>query len=219
MSNVNVKALIWILVALDALCIIAIHFVKQNPDITFYYVLSTVSTVVSIDTMLTTIFIFWLWKWTKLKGWLVYVPNLNGTWVGSILSTWINPNTGEKPDAIPTMLTIRQNLLNTSCVMMTAEMKSHSECCCFKLDKDQQQKFLYYTYMSVPKQTVKERSPYHYGTMKFSIMEGQKLKLEGDYWTDRKTTGSIEVYYMQKELLECLPEDMLKHPVSDSFNS
>ena len=45
---------------------------------------------------------------------------------------------------------------------------------------------------------MKERSPQHCGTMVFDIVEKPKLKLRGEYWTGRKTTGQIEMNYWKK---------------------
>lgn len=173
-----------------------------------------ISKVVSTELFIVYLFSQFCWKWKMFKGWLVLFPDLNGTWKGEIQSTWKNPKTNERPDPIPAILTIKQSFFNISCVMRTAEMTSHSVLSDFKLDKDNQIKRLIYTYDSNPLQTVKDRSPQHCGTMIFNIIEKPQLKLDGEYWTGRKTTGNIQMEHWKKELLDYYPKELGSHPVS-----
>ena len=73
---------------------------------------------------------------------------------------------------------------------------------------------LVYSYISNPIQTVKERSPQHYGTIAFDIIEKPERKLIGEYWADRKTTGQVELTYWKKIKLEQYPKLLGRHPVS-----
>ena len=157
-----------------------------------------------------------MWKCKLFKGWLVPFPNLNGTWKGQIHSTWIDPNTNQRPNPIPAIVTIHQSFINISCAMRTAEMNSISIVSDFYLDKENQIKKLYYTYDSNPLLTVRERSPQHSGTMSFRIIEKPKFYLTGEYWTGRKTTGEITVEFWKKEKLNYYPDELGSHPVSEA---
>ena len=99
--------------------------------------------------------------------------------------------------------------------MRTAEMTSRSLVSDFMLDKENQIKRLYYVYESNPIQTVRERSPQHYGSIHFDIIENPQKKLIGEYWTGRKTTGQIEMEFWKNELINEYPNEVGTHPVSD----
>lgn len=175
--------------------------------------LKPIPKVGSIIFIITIIFSKWLWKWKLFYDWLVPFPNLNGTFRGHINSTWVNPETGERPAPIPCILTIKQSFLKISCIMRTDEMTSYSFNEDFILDKDKQLKQLCYSYDSNPKSNVRDRSPKHSGTIKFSIVD-KPLGLGGEYWTERKTTGDINLKFWKKTQLDKYPAKIGRHPVS-----
>ena len=170
--------------------------------------------VASIDILLASAFIKWGWRWNKFQGWLVPFPNINGTWQGYIQTTWKDPKTGERPGPIPTILTIKQTFTIVSCLMKTGEMISHSYAEGFRIESDQQIKQLAYSYTSRPIPSVIERSAPHEGTILFNIIGTPVSKLEGQYWTSRKTTGEISLVFREASLLDEIPEDLGKHPMS-----
>lgn len=52
--------------------------------------------------------------------------------------------------------------------------------------------------------------------MSFEIIrENKKIKLAGGYWTGRKTTGTIEMHFWQKDRIDAFPKEMRTHPVSE----
>lgn len=172
--------------------------------------------VATIDLMLFAAFTKWGWKFKIFQGWLVPFPDLNGTWQGSIQTTWTNPETGERPGPIPTILSIKQSFGKISCVMRTGEMTSYGYAEGFKLDKDQQIRQLAYSYTSKPIPTATERSRPHEGTMVFDVIGKPVSKMKGPYWTDRKTTGEINLTFRGKKLLDDIPEDLEPHLVSSA---
>jgi len=191
-----------------------VKFQKIEP-LDFIAVIKLIPKVVLIDLLLVAVFSSYFWRWNIFHGWLVPFPNLNGTWKGSIQTTWIDPVSNERPAPIPTILTIKQSFFKISCVMRTAEMTSRSIIADFVLDTNNQVKKLSYTYDSNPIATVKERSPQHLGTMIFDIIEKPKRKIEGEYWTGRKTTGHIEMTFWKKVKLDHYPKKLGTHPVSE----
>jgi SMODS-associating 2TM, beta-strand rich effector domain len=185
----------------------------------FFNYLKIVPTVVTIDAVLGFIFIKYLWGIRIFRGWLVPFPNLNGSYKGTIQTTWTDPITNERPTAIPATLTINQSFFRISCVMRTKEMTSHSFLGDFILDSDEQVNKLAYSYSSEPIQMVIERSPQHLGTMIFEIEEQPKIKLVGQYWTGRKTTGTIEMKFWKQAKITTFPSDFGDHPVSAARNN
>lgn len=100
--------------------------------------------------------------------------------------------------------------------MRTAEMESHSYLEGFCIDKDNQVRRLCYSYTSKPKTTLRDRSTPHDGTMLFNIIGKFDIKLKGEYWTERKTTGTASLTFRTKTLLEELPADTPSHPMSET---
>lgn len=215
MKNINLKYALFAIIGVSIVVFFGLTFVFKIDEITFIKTIKLLPKVVTIDLILIAIFSSFLWKLRIFKGWLVPFPNLNGTWKGTIQTTWVDPKTNERPAPIPAILTIKQSFFKISCVMRTGEMTSRSIISDFVLDKDNQMKRLIYSYDSNPIQTVKERSPQHCGTMVFDIVEEKKKKLIGEYWTWRKTTGNIEMAYWKKEKLEIYPNELGTHPVSE----
>ena len=136
------------------------------------------------------LFAWYGWRWRVFHPWLVPFPDLNGTWQGSIQTTWKNPETGKTPGPIPAILTIKQSFIRISCVMRTAEMASGSFLADFWLDGDEQIRKLGYSYVSTPLPSVAHRSKPHYGTTVFEIYERPeapaKATDEGERFSERR---------------------------------
>jgi hypothetical protein len=151
-------------------------------------------TVFTIDMILVGFFVKWIWKWKILQGWLVPFPDLNGTWQGKIKSLWKSPETGRSPDAVDVILIIKQTFLNISCSIKTAESESVSYSASFLIHGETGQKQLVYSYFNKPKPSVRKRSMPHDGTARLNILtHGERIKLEGEYWTSRETIGEIDL--------------------------
>ena len=216
MKNVKIKTSLWILLAFSFLVFYVIYYAQGSPNFNLKTIFQILATVISIDLIFCWIFAYFLWRLPIFKNWLVPFPDLNGTWKGEIPTTWMDPKTGERPGPIPAILTIKQSFLHISCVMRTAEMTSRSLTSSFVLDTENQLERLVYTYDSHPKETVRERSPQHCGTIDFEIVrENKTIKLVGGYWTGRKTTGTIEMHFWKKERIDAFPQEIGTHPVSE----
>ena len=146
-------------------------------------------TVLTIDMFLFWIFAKWGWKWTFLQGWLVPFPDLNGIWKGKIKSLWKN---SDKTEEIITTLTIKQTFLNIHCGVKTMESESESYSASFIVNPETGKKQLVYSYYNKPKPSVRDGSIPHDGTVLLNIIvDNAKVKLEGEYWTSRKSIGEI----------------------------
>ena len=213
MKHLNEKHYIWILIGFSILIYLVILFLFPIVEKTRLNYLKPVPTVVTIDLILVYLFSNFIWKWNFLYSWLVPFPNLNGTWKGVITSTWVDPKTNKRLNPIPVILTIKQTFLSISCVMRTPEMESRSFIGSFRIDSDNQLLQLVYSYTSVPTQIVANRSTQHFGTIIFNIINGEIQELRGEYWTDRKTTGTIELFWTNK-MLDKYPGDIEEHPMN-----
>lgn len=213
MKNLNIKPFIYILVGFSGLIWFGLAILSGLDMDNFVDFMRPIPKVVTADTLLITFFMKWGWRWKIFQGWLVPFPDLNGTWLGQIQTTWKDAD-GNTPGPIPTILTIKQSFARLSCVMRTGEMESHSYIEGFCIDKEAQIRRLSYSYTSRPKSSLRNRSTPHDGTILFNILGNSVIKLEGEYWTQRQTTGAVELKYYSKELLDELPKDVPSHPVS-----
>ena len=181
MQNIATKSFIYILIGVSAIVwfgLAVMNGLNLSKATDFF---SLVPKVVTVDLFLLAVFSKWGWKLTLFQGLLVPVPDLNGTWMGHIYSDWVNPETGEKPQPIPVMLTVKQSFLNISCLMHTGEMISSSYSEGFAINSDRQLKQLAYSYTSRPRIALSERSTPHDGTAVFQIIEKPQKKLVGRY--------------------------------------
>ncbi len=214
LKNINIKLYVWILLVFSFVLWLLVAGIKGIEWSNILDHIKIIPWIVTGDTILIGWFIKWGWRIKCLKGWLVLIPDLNGTWEGIIQTNWENPEIGEIPGPIPAILTIKQTFAHISCIMRTAEMTSYSFAEEVKLDKDRQIKQLVYTYSSKPLLSVADRSAPHDGTITFDIIDDPVQKLKGQYWTARKSTGEITLTFREEKLLDEMPDGLGDHPLS-----
>lgn len=146
---------------------------------------SIVSTGISATAIITVLFVSWAWKWRIFRGWLVPIPNLNGKWEGKIIYKEDGEDKSRKVS-----VQIKQTFLHIVVYFFSKESKSLSFCGSFDIDEKRGIRQLVYSYQNDPNSIVRERSAVHYGTTKL-IISPDNRELEGEYWTSRKTIGTI----------------------------
>lgn len=192
MKRINIKNGVFASVLLVIFLTFTICLVLSE-EITYWTILMRLPTAITIYGLAFIIFAEWLWKYPIFKEWLVLIPNLSGEWTGKLNATYEDPETGKKTSSKGINATIKQDLFHISIIMRTKEMKSTSFVAAFDIDKNQNRKRMCYSYTSRPKPEYREKSPMHDGTALLEIMENPPSKLNGEYWTTRKTTGTIEL--------------------------
>ena len=212
MRNLNLKPFLFVLIGFSGFIWFIVAMLSDLDMRSFFQFMWPIPKVVTADLILIGFFMKWGWRWKFLQGWLVPFPNLNGTWQGTLQTNWKDKD-GSTPGPIPVILTIEQSFGHLSCVMRTAEMESHSYLEGFCIDKDAQIRRLCYSYTSKPKAAIRDRSTPHDGTILFNIIGNPICKLEGEYWTQRQTTGSVALTFHTAELLDEPPADLLAHPM------
>jgi hypothetical protein len=158
--------------------------------------------VVGVYATLVVVFMKWAWRWRIWQRWLVRIPNLQGTWRGTIRTTWKDPNTGQTPPPIPVTLVIRQTLLTLSCSMFTAESDSYSTAAQINEDDDSGVLRLSYNYLNRPRAGVRERSEIHDGAAILKVVLSPSKELEGEYFTSRCSTGDIAARFHSHQLAQ-----------------
>ena len=189
MVKINIKYFMWLICMFALLIYFCIYFAfgHNNEPYSLSAFLGDCSKVVMIMTLLSSLFISFAWKWRIFRGWLISIPDISGKWEGKLISTYINP-----PMEIPTTVYIKQTFFHTIVKIQTGESSSISKCASFDIDSVRGVKHLYYSYVNKPKAEVRNRSEIHYGTTLLEISEDNQ-SMTGEYWTSRKTTGSIDL--------------------------
>lgn len=199
MNAIKWKPALYLILVIAAV-ISTIKWMLGDKEFSIKFVTDCIGTSVTVITLLTGLFCSTFWKFKCFRKWLVLIPNLNGAWQGTIASNWIDPETKQKKEIIPTTLIIKQSLFKTSCLLKTEESTSRSIVANFFIDEDDQICRLIYTYQNDSKSTVRDRSPIHYGTTSLEIVEEHNtIMLHGDYWTSRGTSGMLSFNSKDKE--------------------
>ena len=138
-------------------------------------------------------------SWRYVWAWLPWIgrktfPDLTGTWKGNLVSTWINPKTGKAVPPIPTTIWVRQGIFITSIKLRTGESASYSTRCFLEADHEAGRFRFWYSYDNTPKAEYRYRSARHEGVAWLELdIDEDPNHLVGCYYTDRKTSGDIDV--------------------------
>jgi hypothetical protein len=202
MKNIKSEAILWIqLVSFVVIWAAILYFtgtdlainweaVKKLPDVVTVYVIFSI------------VFAKWLWRLRIFKGWLVPFPNLQGTWIGNIESTWKDPTTGERIPAVRAILVIKQTFTSISCTLFSQESESFSTVAQITLDEETDAAYLNYNYSNRPKATIRERSAPHDGAARLRVVSNPERVLVGEFWTSRCTSGAMTFKFTTEGLLE-----------------
>jgi len=203
MKNIRDELIIWVqFVTFIVIWVGILHFTKTPLQINVE-TLKKLPDVVTVYMILYFAFGRWGWRLPIFQGWLVPFPDLTGTWEGTLTTTWENPEIGETPSPINVRLVVRHHFNRISCVLYTAESMSWSTAAMLHTNDDAIKR-LSYTYINLPKASVRDRSSISNGAVVFRIFEGKSRRLEGQYWTDRKTTGDMALTFKQRSTKETL---------------
>ena len=215
MSNtLNLKVLVGLVVALFAISLFCLNYfdVYDLEDTSGFF--RAYSAALSVTTSALALLVWKGWKIPWFKGWLVMVPNLNGTWEGALQSDWINPETNERIGPITSVLVVKQTLFGMSCVVRTGEMTSYSISAGIERDRNSHIEKLVYTYRSEPKPGASERSAIHHGTSVLEFGTSPGWSLSGRYFTERNTTGELEFTFRNRRTNTQLTSQERIHPMS-----
>ncbi len=156
--------------------------------------------VVGAITLFVTLFNKYAWSWPIFQGWYVNRPDLRGTWRVELKSNWISPETNEPIPPIAAYAVIRQTLTSLSFRLMTKE--SRSKLIAHSIEKEDDGIFrLAAIYRNEPKIELQgDRSEIHHGSLSLEIHGTPVSLMEGHYWTDRGTKGTMKLTGRKNEL-------------------
>lgn len=189
MIKYNLRTYAYAIIGLAFVTYAIIFIIRQDlSSIDFKLAIKDISFAITINLIIWIVFIKWLWKWKFFHGWLVPFPNLNGEWEGEIISNWKGAQ-----NPTPTKISIKQTFLHITVKMKTGESESVSNATSFDIDKDKDVSRLFYSYMNIPKPSVRDRSQMHYGTTLLNFEGYPVSEMKGEYWTSRESTGEIRL--------------------------
>lgn len=153
--------------------------------------LGHLTTVVPVLLVFLGAFDNWLWKAPWLNGWFTNRPVLCGTWEVSLQTEWVDPKTGTTPGPITCYMAVRQTFSSLSMRLMTPE--SASWLIAHNIVRSNDGMFqVAGVYMNKPNLPLRgERSEIHYGAILLDVQGQPPTALEGHYWTDRHTRGTM----------------------------
>lgn len=170
--------------------------------------------VVGAITLCITLFNQYAWSWKIFQGWYVKRPDLRGTWELELKSNWINPETKSPIPPIHAYASIRQTLTSLSIRVMTKESKS--KLIAHSIEEEDDGIFrLAAIYRNEPKIELQgDRSEIHHGSFSIETHGSPVDLMEGHYWTDRGTKGSMTFSNRRKEILDTYEQASTEYNIS-----
>tara|TARA_B110000503_G_C7028182_1_gene362796 strand:+ start:79 stop:714 length:636 start_codon:yes stop_codon:yes gene_type:complete len=151
------------------------------------------SLVVGIVGLIVGVFVKTAWAWPIFRGWYVRRPDLRGTWEVTLESNWINPETKKGVPPIEGYISVRQTLTGLSLRLMTKESRSRLVAHSIELEDDGIYR-ISAIYRNEPRVELQgDRSEIHYGSLLLEIYGTPPVSMEGHYWTDRGTRGTMKI--------------------------
>ncbi len=143
----------------------------------------------------------WVWSW-RAVAWMVRVPDLRGTWTGTLASSWKDPATSTPIAPIPVVVVVRQSFSTISVRMFTRESESMTETATLLQESDGRH-VLAAVYGNEPGLLLQHRSRAHHGAFRLRLAGADTFqRLAGSYWTDRLTHGEIDLSFTSRQRAE-----------------
>lgn len=147
----------------------------------------------AVSTLVTATLLFdkYAWRWPWLQAFLSKRPDLQGTWRARLVSNFVVPESGATIAPIMGYIVIRQTFSTLSVRLYTDKGSSFLVAHAIEMiDGDRFR--ITAVYQNVPRLDLRGNgSEIHHGTF---IIEAQGLRptvMDGHYWTDRNTRGTL----------------------------
>jgi hypothetical protein len=188
----NNRVYITSIVILTVVVLLAVFWFQGKPMVSgdFLRPTSLVSTIVGATAL---VLHKWAWSWWIFRGWYIKRPDLRGTWRVRMKSDWKDENGIQVPE-IDAYVVVRQTLFMLSMRLVTSESKSRLVAHSIECEPDG-----LYTVAAVYRnepaiELQGTRSRMHHGSFFLEVQGATPTVLDGHYWTDRGTRGSMRMY-------------------------
>lgn len=140
------------------------------------------------------------WSWPAWRGWYVNRPDLRGTWKAELRSNWRGQNGDTESVPIEAYAVVRQTLTSLSLRLLTNE--SRSVLVAHSIEREPDGLFsIAGVYRNEPRVELQgARSEIHHGAILLRVHGSPPMSLEGHYWTDRATKGSLVLSSRHSEM-------------------
>ncbi len=164
---------------------------------TFTDWVTVVSGAVTIFVFLRAGFERFAWRWPGVRR-LVSQPDLGGTWHGHLRPRARNLHAGSALSSIEVTFIVHQTHGQISLTMTSAESRSVTVVASLAQDAPGEWAVIA-AYRSEPNLEVRENSPIHFGCFRLRVINASTPRLAGHYWTDRATSGEIDVALLTRQ--------------------
>ncbi|WP_233880300.1 Cap15 family cyclic dinucleotide receptor domain-containing protein [Virgibacillus halodenitrificans] len=168
----HLRVAIYVAIAIFGICSV-ISMPNSFRDFSGYTGISVFTTIV-----ISILYEKWIWRLNPLEK----TPRLYERYNGNLEYNY-KGKTGNKSIEVY----VRQSLFQLNIQLVSDEIVSST--ITSKIVEENGNYVLYYTYITNPKSKFSDKNPIQYGTCRF-IIDNPK-KLNGIYWTSRKTKGDI----------------------------
>jgi len=139
-----------------------------------------------------------LWRVTWLHPWFFTRPDVRGLWRVDLHSNWIDPVTGLKKPPIVAYMGVTQTFSKLQMHLMTPESESRLESQCIQGATREVGFQIVGVYTNIPGMFLRQAgtSAMHRGAFALETHGPDSLRpiaIAGEYWTDRPTTGTMEL--------------------------
>lgn len=133
----------------------------------------------------------WFWK-MKAFHFAHKTPYLDGEWKGKLISDYGQEETGKLIEKEVTVIINQPYISKVFIKQISDESFSKSYADSVVVD-EHNDVLLTYSYLNEPNADVRDRSEISFGSVRLSMDSKESKVLKGNYWTDRKTRGRIEL--------------------------
>jgi hypothetical protein len=193
----HLKIAIYIAIAIFGICSL-ISMPVSFRDFTGYTGIS-----VSITIVISILYEKWVWKLNPLEKTQKLYERYNGN-----LEYKYKGKTGNKSIEVY----VKQSLFGLKIQLVSDEIVSST--ITSKIVEENGNYVLYYTYITNPKSKFSDKNPIQFGTCRFIIDDPKKLN--GIYWTSRKTKGDIYLDFSTESVRKKNREIVSTYPKKDT---
>lgn len=166
--------------------------------------LAPFSTVVGVLVVLSLVVEHYLWRQSWVQKWFVSMPDLRGTWKVVMQSDWVNPESGKTAPPLECFMGVKQSMSSLQMHLMTPESESWFIAYSIKQAQSGHGYHIASVYTNKPSINLRnDRSSMHLGALVLETHGENEIvpkSIAGEYWTDRKTTGTIILSDKNKKL-------------------